>query len=120
LVNPAAARLATPTAKTAYDALLEEYEQNAGTTAGMDPAGSVAGWREQLRQVRGIMQGEIDPTTAMLDATPMDQPLPVDEAQPSPVRLYNQATVDMITRRARQTDKLLLNEEARLGAFGER
>ena len=122
--NPALSRTATqsatPVAKTAYDALMEEYKSQTGTTAGTDPIGMVDNWQTELDKMRGTLDGSYDPTTALLPADPTPQPLPVDQAQPAPVRMYNQATIDMITRRAKETDRFLVNDDVRLGAFGER
>lgn len=120
LLNPAAPRTAATTAKTAYDALMEEYDKQTGTTAGTDPVGNVADWRKELEELRGTVDGTYDPQTALLPADQQAQALPIDPARPEPVRLYNQATIDMISRRAKETDQLLLTEETRLGAFGER
>lgn len=124
LQNPAAPRspnaLAPREAKTAYDALMEEYSEQTGTTAGTDPVGNVADWRKQLEEMRGTLDGTYDPATALLPENQGPQSLPVDEAAPAPVRLYNQATIDLISRRAKETSRLLVTDEVRLGAFGER
>lgn len=124
LQNPAAPRspnaLAPREAKTAYDTLMEEYNEQTGTTAGTDPIGNVADWRKQLEEMRGTLDGTYDPETALLPENQEPQALPVDEARPAPVRLYNQATIDLISRRAKETSRLLVTDEVRLGAFGER
>jgi len=122
--NPAlprsASQNAAPVAKTAYDSLMEEYKTQTGTTAGTDPIGKVEDWQKQLDEMRGTLDGSYDPSTALLPADASPQPLPIDQAAPAPVRLYNQATIDMITRRAKETDRFLVTDDVRLGAFGER
>ena len=89
-------------------------------SAGTDPIGKVEDWQKQLDEMRGTLDGSYDPSTALLPADASPQPLPIDQAAPAPVRLYNQATIDMITRRAKETDRFLVTDDVRLGAFGER
>lgn len=129
-LNPAAAR--SPTllqTRTAYDRVLDRY-----TDAAPDPGapalqtGSAElDWRAKLDALRATVDGGESRSTT-LPTTPTTEPrtapaLPTD-VEPETARgassIYDQATIDMIRARAGQTDRLLLNDEARLGVFGER
>lgn len=121
LTNPAAPKPALPQAKTAYDSLMDRYKSQTGTTAGAGASGEVDNWQKQLDEIRAKLEGQSETSTMLLPTgTPSAPSLPVDAATPEPVRLYNQATIDMILRQAGESDKLLLTSEGRLGAFGER
>lgn len=119
LTNPAAPRAAIAPAKTAYDALMDRYKTQTGTTVGDGAAGSVEGWQKQLDEVRKTLEGSADSSTSLLSGLGAEA-LPVDQPAIEPVRLYNQTTIDLILKQAGKTDQLLMTAEGRLGAFGER
>lgn len=119
LTNPAASRPAVAPAKTAYDALMDRYKEQTGTTLGDGAAGSVESWQKQLDEVRQTLEGGADSSTT-LESGVGGVALPVDQPGPAPVRLYNQTTIDLILKQAGKTDQLLMTAEGRLGAFGER
>lgn len=119
LTNPAAPRSAVAPAKTAYDALMERYKTQTGTTVGDSAAGSVEGWQKQLDELQDTLEGADSSTTSMMSGLG-GEALPVDQPAIEPVRLYNQTTIDLILKQAGKTDQLLMTAEGRLGAFGER
>lgn len=117
--NPAAPTSAIAPAKTAYDALMDRYKEQTGTTLGAGAAGDVANWQKQLEEVREALEGGADSATTLL-APAAEDALPIDQPGLEPVRLYNQTTIDLILKQAGTTNELLLTADGRLGAFGER
>lgn len=129
-LNPAAAR--SPTllqTRTAYDRVLDRYAEAAPDPSAptVQTGSTELDWRAKLDALRATVDGGASRSTT-LPTSPTSEPrtapaLPT-EVEPEATRgassIYDQATIDMIRARAGQTDRLLLNDEARLGVFGER
>lgn len=125
--NPALPRTGVAQARTAYDQLMDRYRSQTETVPASDPSGQLPEWQRKLDELRATLEGSANTTSPLLGqpiAPLTPAPGGTDPAAPSlpgpQDGLYNQSTIDMIRQQAGKTDRLLLTDEARLGAYGER